>query len=175
MFQPSSDEPLDFEQTIEKTLIALNQKYQIRKILFDPWQMQATAQRLRQAGLPIEEFPQSQPNLTSASQNLYELIQGGLVAYPEPAIRLAISRAIAVETARGWRISKQSASHKVDVVVALAMAAHAAVQSQARCTAVTVRPMAGDGGADDWYQLQRSLYFMRETMAVSLDSTDNMR
>jgi len=43
------------------------------------------------------------------------------------AVRLAISRAVAVETSRGWRISKEKASHKVDVVVALAMACHAAV------------------------------------------------
>ena len=55
--------------------------------------MAASAQRLIAAGLPMEEFPQSLPNLTAASQNLYELIQsGGLVVYPDPGMRLAISR-----------------------------------------------------------------------------------
>jgi phage terminase large subunit-like protein len=131
VFQPTPDEPLDFEATIEATLLDLAQRFQVRKILFDPFQMQATAQRLERAGLPIEEFPQSSPNLTAASQNLYELIQSGaLVCYPDAAMRLAISRAVAVETPRGWRLSKATQSHKIDVVVALAMAAHAAVQSQ---------------------------------------------
>jgi hypothetical protein len=34
-----------------------------------------------------------------------------------------MSRAVALETTRGWHIAKEKASHKIDVVVALAMAA----------------------------------------------------
>jgi phage terminase large subunit-like protein len=131
VFQPSPVDPLDFEQTIERTLLDLQSRFAVCKVLFDPWQMQAIAQRLRNAGLPIEEFPQSPANLTAASQNLYELIQAqNLIVYPDERMRLAVSRAIAVETPRGWRISKQMQSHKIDVVVALAMAAHAAVQGK---------------------------------------------
>ena len=43
-------------------------------------------------------------------------------------MRLAVQRSIAVETPRGWRIAKEKASHKIDVVVALGMAALGAVQ-----------------------------------------------
>jgi len=43
---------------------------------------------------------------------------------------LAVSRAIAIETSRGWRIAKEKQSHKIDVVVALAMSALAAVRGQ---------------------------------------------
>jgi hypothetical protein len=39
------DEPLDFEQTIEQTLLDLRGRFLLRKCLFDPWQMQASAQR----------------------------------------------------------------------------------------------------------------------------------
>jgi phage terminase large subunit-like protein len=49
-------------------------------------------------------------------------------------VRLAVSRAVAVETARGWRIAKDKQSHKIDVVVALAMAALAAVRAQSEST-----------------------------------------
>src|SRR5207248_616844 len=95
----------------------------------DPYQMMASSQRLAAHGLPIEEYPQTSDRLTAASQQLYELIEGrSLVAYPSEALRLAISRCIAVETARGWRITKEKQSHKIDVVIALAMACHAAVQ-----------------------------------------------
>jgi phage terminase large subunit-like protein len=128
VFQPSPDDPLDFETTIEATLLDLAGRFKIRKAIFDPYQMQPVAQRLRRAGIPIEEFPQSVGNLTSIGQNLYDLISGrNLVAYPDTVMRLAISRAVAIETSRGWRISKEKASHKIDVVVALAMACHAAV------------------------------------------------
>jgi phage terminase large subunit-like protein len=128
VFQPSPDDPLDFEETIEATVLDFARRFQIRRVLFDPYQMQAVAQRLQREGVRIEEFPQTSANLTAVGQNLYELINGrNLVAYPDSAMRLAISRAVAVETSRGWRISKEKASHKIDVVVALAMACHAAV------------------------------------------------
>ena len=45
-------------------------------------------------------------------------------------MRLSISRAIAIETPRGWRIGKDKGSHKIDVVVALAQACFAAVRAQ---------------------------------------------
>src|SRR5262245_46244317 len=86
----------------------------------------------------MEEYPQTVPNLTESSQNLYELIDGrNLVVCPNDAIRLAVSRGVAVETTRGWRIAKDKQSHKIDVVVALAMSALAALRS----------------GADDEYAL----------------------
>ena len=43
-------------------------------------------------------------------------------------MRLAISQAIVVESARGWRLDKLKQSHKIDVVVALSMACLAAVR-----------------------------------------------
>jgi phage terminase large subunit-like protein len=113
-------------------------RFWLRKVLFDPWQMQAIAQRLNRARVHLEEFPQSPGNLTTASQNLFELIEGqNFIAYPDAAIRLAISRAIALETPRGWRIAKEKQAHKIDVVVALAMAAYAAVKGQSESDYIT--------------------------------------
>jgi phage terminase large subunit-like protein len=131
IFQPKRDDPLDFEATIEKTLLELRSRFDVREVRFDPYQLVAVAQRLTAAGLPMVEFPQSVPNLTEASSNLYELVKGrGLVAYQDPDFRLAVSRAVALETSRGWRIAKEKVSHKIDVVVALAQAALGAVQGQ---------------------------------------------
>jgi hypothetical protein len=132
VFQPSPDDPLDFEATIEETILDLSKRFQIRRVLFDPWQMQAVAQRLTRAGIQIEEYPQTSGNLTSIGQNLYDLINGrNLVAYPDAAMRLAISRAVAIETSRGWRITKEKQSHKIDVVIALAMACQATIAASA--------------------------------------------
>jgi phage terminase large subunit-like protein len=132
VYQPSPEQPLDFELTVESYLIDLQRKFMVRKILFDPYQLASVMQRLAKQGLPVEEFAQSSPNLTAASQNLFDLIQSqALVLYPDDAMRLAVSRAVAVETPRGWRIGKQSQAFKIDTIVALAMSAYAAVQAQA--------------------------------------------
>jgi hypothetical protein len=97
-FSPIPTSRSIFEATIERTLLDLRQRFNLRKVLFDPWQMQAVAQRLTKAGLRIEEFPQSPANLTAASLNLFELIEAqNLVAYPTPACGL---RSAALSQAR---------------------------------------------------------------------------
>jgi phage terminase large subunit-like protein len=131
VFQPSPEQPLDFELTIESYLLDLKRRFQLRLVRYDPYQMVATAQRLAKAGVPIEEFPQSSPNLTAASQNLFDLIESrALVLYPDADMRLAVSRAVAIEGPRGWRIGKEKSAFKIDVIVALAMSVHAAVVGQ---------------------------------------------
>ena len=124
IYQPTPTEPLNFEATVEATIRELKSKFRIAKVCFDPWQMQSTAQRLRWAGIWIEEFTQSSPRLTEASQNLFELIKSrNIILYPDADIRMAISRAVAKETSRGWHIGKQRQTHKIDAVIALGMAA----------------------------------------------------
>jgi hypothetical protein len=131
IFQPSPKEPLDFEATVERTLRDLMTRFAVRSVHFDPYQMASVAQRLQQAGVPMREYPQTSGNLTEIGTNLFDLIKArGLLVYPDADLRLAISRAVALETSRGWRIAKEKAAHKIDVVVALAMAAHAAMQRQ---------------------------------------------
>jgi hypothetical protein len=129
IFQPSPEHPLDFERTVEKSLLDLRRRFRVREVRFHPYQLVAVAQRLTAAGLPMIEFPQSVPNLTEASTNLYELLKGrNLVAYADDDLRLAVSRCVALETSRGWRIAKEKQSHKIDVIVALAQAALGAVE-----------------------------------------------
>jgi len=68
-------------------------------------------------------------SLGEASSNLYELLKAGnLRAYPDDEIRKAIGWAVGKETARSVRVTKEKTGHKIDVVIALAMAALAAVK-----------------------------------------------
>ena len=143
IFQPSPDNPLDFEQTVERTLLELCRAFYVRQMFYDPYQLVAVAQRLQKARVPMVEFPQSVGNLTEASSNLYDLIQGrNLTVYPDAALRLAVSRAVAVESGRGWRITKEKASHKIDVVVALAQAALGAAKQEGRSQTTFARSSA---------------------------------
>ncbi|UPT97263.1 phage terminase family protein [Bradyrhizobium barranii subsp. apii] len=131
-FQPSPDQPLDFEATIEAEIIDLCNSFSVQAVRYDPWQMASLAQRLvRRGGVPMEEFPQTTSNLTDSSSNLYELVKANnLQVYADEQLRTSISQAIAVETPRGWRIAKEKQKHKIDVVVALAMASLAAVKQE---------------------------------------------
>jgi phage terminase large subunit-like protein len=132
VFNPSPDAPVSFE-AVEAALLDLHRRFSVRKVLFDPWAMQASAERLKAQGLRLEEFPQTASNLTAASSALFELLMGGnFVLYPDGGMRAAVSHAVAIEGPRGARIGKTNPRHKVDVVVALAMAAHAALQDQGK-------------------------------------------
>jgi hypothetical protein len=124
-------------------LLELCRAFYVRQVFYDPYQLVAVAQRLQKARVPMAEFPQSVGNLTEASSNLYDLIQGrNLTVYPDASLRLAVSRAVAVESGRGWRITKEKASHKIDAVVALAQAALGAAKQEGR-SKTTIRPLFG--------------------------------
>ena len=111
-------------------MLDLRKRFRLRKVKCDPVPDDRRAQRVARQGVKMEEFPQSVPDLTAASQNLFELLQAApCILYPNADIRLAMSRAIAIETARGWRIAKEKQNHKIDVVIALAMSALASVRS----------------------------------------------
>ena len=76
--------PSTSRQTVEATLLDWRKRYLVRKVWFDPFQMVSVAQRLAKAHVPIEEYPQTIPNLTAATQNLFDLIQARtLVLYPD--------------------------------------------------------------------------------------------
>jgi phage terminase large subunit-like protein len=62
VFQPSPDAPINFEESIEATLLSWNRRFRIRQVLYDPFQMVSVAQRLAKAGLQLEEFPQTVQN-----------------------------------------------------------------------------------------------------------------
>jgi phage terminase large subunit-like protein len=129
IFQPTNSEPLDFENTVERTLKELCGRFSVRGIYYDPYQMASVAQRLSVAGLPMREYTQTTDHLTAMGSNLYGLIKGGnVVLYPDAAIKLALNRAVAKETPRGWKITKEKQSHRIDIVIAMAMAALAAVE-----------------------------------------------
>jgi phage terminase large subunit-like protein len=153
VFTPSASDAINFE-TVEATVLEWRDKFLLRKVYFDPFQMVSVAQRLARAGgVKIEEFPQTVPNLTAATSNLYDLIQSrSLALYPDAAMRLAISRAIMHESSRGWRLDKLKQQHKIDVVVALSMAALAAVRGQGESSYVSdlswVSPYAADPAAE---------------------------
>ena len=105
-FQPTPEDPLDLEETVERFLLELHQGYTLRSVYYDPYQFHRSATTLTKQGLPMEEFPQTNSNLTAMGQNLYELVQfGNLQLYPDEAMKKAAGQAVALETARGFPLT----------------------------------------------------------------------
>ena len=102
---PSPGSPMDFEATLEFYIRRLdNWQTRIEKILVDPFQMHRTITMLQRAGLPIEPFPQSQPNLTLATETLYSaLTNRRLRLYDAPDLRAQVLNAASVENEPGFQ------------------------------------------------------------------------
>ncbi len=123
IWTPKRGEPLDLEETVEAFVLGLRRDYTLAAVVFDPFQMARSAETLKRAGVWMSELPQTSSNLTSAGQALYELVTArNLVMYPAEDLRAHALNAVAIETARGWRIAKEKASRKVDAAVALSFA-----------------------------------------------------
>jgi len=130
-WQPSGKEPFDLETTIEAYVKQLAEDYIVKEVRYDPFQMHRSATTLAKDKINMVEFPQTQDRLTSMSQNLFDLISGGnLVLYEDREMRLAAQRSVAIESSRGFRLVKKKASHKIDLIIALAMAALGATEQK---------------------------------------------
>jgi phage terminase large subunit-like protein len=141
LWTPSPGQPLNLEETFEAYVRELHAAGLITRIVIDPWQAARSVQTLKAAGLPIEEFPQTQQNTTRMGQALFDVIKGRtLTVYPSDELRQQALNCVAVETPRGVRITKEKASKKIDAIVALSMACVAALDGPAP------RPLAFSSG-----------------------------
>ena len=127
VWTPTAADPLDLEATIEAEIKSLRERFRVRRVVADPWQMARSVATLKAAGVPIEDFPQTVPNLTAMGENLYDLLKfQNLEIYADADLRQQALNTIALESARGWRIAKDRPGKKIDAIVALGMAALAA-------------------------------------------------
>jgi hypothetical protein len=88
MWQPTPTDPLDLEATIEAYLRTLHTGFHIAQVFCDPYQLHRTIMKLKGAGVPIEEFPQTPANCTRMGQTLFDLLNGrNLRLYPADDLR----------------------------------------------------------------------------------------
>lgn len=126
---PSKENPIDIEETIEKYLLEIRNRFHITEVLYDPYQLHRSGTSLKKSGLKMVEFPQTIPNLTEMGQNLFDLIKGkNLWLYADADMRSHAMNAHAQETSRGFRLVKGMSTKKIDLMIALAMAALGAVK-----------------------------------------------
>ena len=129
IWQPSKDQPMDFEATIEFFLRRLQgSNARVERALCDPFQLHRTMGILQQAGIFVEPFPQTLPNLTLATESLLSRLSNRRLQVYAGAhnLRRHVLNASSTETSRGLRLSKEKQSLKIDGAVALSFAVVAA-------------------------------------------------
>jgi phage terminase large subunit-like protein len=132
VWSPQTDDPIDLEETVEKELRKIVRQFNVASIVYDPTHLITIMNRLKREGLPTRMYEQTLPNMTAASQLLYDLFKNNnLEAYPDDTLKRQIQMAVAETTSRGFRIvkTKMSKRHHIDAAIALAMACYEAVQN----------------------------------------------
>lgn len=118
---------------VERYILWLHENFHVNVVRYDPFQFASSAQRLSAQRVSLEEYPQTQTNLTEAGSLLYELIDSQrLEVYPDADFRQQIQNVVAVETTRGFRIAKEESGRKIDLIAALSFACVAALSMPAR-------------------------------------------
>ncbi len=126
---PTKLEPVTLGD-VKNYIAGLSQRHQVVKVYADPYQAMQMIQELQAEGLPIEEFPQTVANTTIMGESLFSTIKDkNLIAYPSDEMKTHITNAVGVETPRGVRMAKGTASKKIDLAIALSMAIVAALKN----------------------------------------------
>ena len=107
---------------------------------YDPAYFHWLADELRDEGLNMIEYPQTDTRMIPASQTFYLLAKEAKLHHDgNPTYREHVRNVVAKETGRGWRMSKlKGSTKKIDTAIAGGIAAHEAV----------VGPV--DGGCGIW-------------------------
>lgn len=119
---------VDLTVTIGAEILRIHKAGRLQAVYYDPYQLHALAVELEKAGVRMIELPQTAARV-EADTALYDAIIGrSLRHYGEPTLSEHIQNAVAVETARGYRLAKEKTSKKIDAAVALSMAHFGALQ-----------------------------------------------
>jgi phage terminase large subunit-like protein len=128
IWTPRPGQPTDLED-VENYVVELGDQFKIGSVTYDPTQMERSAGILRKSGLTLEPLAQTSQNLTAASTALYDLVtQQRLALYPDKQMRQHVLNAVAVNSARGWKLAKEKSTRKIDAAVALSFACLAATR-----------------------------------------------
>jgi phage terminase large subunit-like protein len=101
----------------------LASKYQLVELAFDPWRFGQASQELRERGINVVAFPQSDSRMCPASDRLYRAVVEARLCLPDlETLRQHSANATARHSRRGWRIDSPGRNTNVDAIIALAMA-----------------------------------------------------
>jgi hypothetical protein len=113
IWMPRHGEMVDLGAGLEFFIRELSQRANIVKLLYDPSQAQRSMQMLREMWIDVEELPQTEGNLTAATEYLYDfLINRRIKIYRNDDLRSHVLNASTKETERVFRLKKERQTKK---------------------------------------------------------------
>lgn len=108
---------------VEAFLIRLASSGHLVEVAYDPAYFERSAQALRERGLNMMEFPQSNERMVPACGTAYELICGGKVVHDDgPRSAQQVLNGTSHPAGEGWRLRKSKVTKgKIDSAIALVM------------------------------------------------------
>lgn len=126
----SQEHPVSLEAVFSYVLDLSKRIPRLRRMLYDPWQLQHAAERWRRAGIHCtEEFTFTTQNLQLLSQSLWSYFRDGRIRIPDhPELRDELVGARVIERKNSWRVDHQAGSGNFsDHLIALGMAVVAGI------------------------------------------------
>ena len=116
--------PVNLYTQVEPVLFRLLRTQRVVALLFDPYQFEASRQRLAEAGYghKLIEVNQMTQMVPAASTLHAHIVEKKLRLYNDGMIRAHFGAAVFQETERGPRVKKKKQSKPIDFVVASMMA-----------------------------------------------------
>lgn len=126
-YQGSKSHPVNIVD-VEQDIIWAHNNFNVKKAIFDPWQLKGSAQKLMRMGVRVEEFNFTSNSIQKLSQNLYYLFHNGLIrVFPHEKLEDELLNLNAEEKTYGWRIDHKSGKFS-DHVISLGMSSLYAIQ-----------------------------------------------
>ena len=130
VWQGSMSSPVSIA-AVEEELLSVAGRFSLDSIAFDPWQLQASLQRLR-SRLPVKEFSFTSESVRRLSETLFNLFQTTqLRLYPDEELQRELLNLNVVQKGYGWRIDHAAGGYS-DRAMALGMMAMEALGNRGR-------------------------------------------
>jgi phage terminase large subunit-like protein len=110
---------------VEDALREACKRWRVQTIIADPFRWARSLQLLADEGLPVEEFPQSPPRMTPATQRFGEAVLNRALTHSgDPDLTRHVGNAVVRNDSRGHRIVKEhkDSTRRIDLAVAAVMA-----------------------------------------------------
>lgn len=124
---------------VEAWLRMISAEYHLAGVFYDPRFFERSAQTLDAEGLTMVMMPQNSATMADAYQLFYSMLGDTLITHAgdDPEFASHVLHAGAIQTERGWKVSKLKQRQRIDALVAASMAVYGAVLQQ---TTASVAP-----------------------------------
>ena len=119
IWHPDDYDVIDIQE-VERYILDLVIKYNVKEVAYDPAFFERSAQVLLDNGVPMVNFPQSHARMVPACGNAFEMIVNKKVIHNATATFTdQVLSAAQKVTDSGWRLSKGRSKRKIDGAIAL--------------------------------------------------------